>query len=221
MKEIDPIVMQTSTGHKDVSNFRYAVYLIPPYEVAHQVADVHRMLRKQFGFLAASKFQVHATLKGFFKCSNCNPESLISSLEPIFKSQDPLPVHFSGFHIDDVGVGLDISRIGNKPNRELLGLRKRIVDAVFPFIATDCDFVENDLGSPFKAHITLAFRDISPEIRESVLAYLEPAPLPSEPFSANTFHLIEFYSQDWERNWDRTLTWRLLHSWRLDKYRAS
>lgn len=213
--------MQPLTDQAVPSDFRYAVYLIPPYEVAQRVADVHSMLEKQFGFTAASKFQVHATLKGFFKCSDCPPNAVIEALETVFFSQDPLPIHFNGFHIDDVGVGLDISRIDNQPNEELMELRKRIVDAVIPFIASDCDFVENDLGSPYKAHITLAFRDIPPEIRESVLAYLKPAPLPSEPFEANTFHLLEFYSRDWKGSWDKTLSWRLLHSWQLDSHRVS
>jgi 2'-5' RNA ligase len=215
------ILMDEATTQSDLSQFRYAVYLIPPYEVARRIIEVHSMLKKQFGFTAADKFQVHATLKGFFKCSGCSPEPLIRSLDPVFRSQEILPIHFNGFHIDEVGVGLDISRIGDRPNQELTDLRSRVVDVVLPFIAPDCDFAERDLGSPFKAHITLAFRDICPEIRESVLTYLRQAPLPSEPFIADTFHLLEFSSQDWEGSWDATLTWRLLHSWRLDRDRGS
>ncbi|MGB3714886.1 MAG: 2'-5' RNA ligase family protein [Candidatus Promineifilaceae bacterium] len=213
--------MHAATDQSDLSQFRYAVYLIPPYEVARRIVEVHSMLRKQFGFTAADKFQAHATLKGFFKCSGCSADPLIRSLDPVFKSQDVLPVHFNGFHIDEVGVGLDISRLGDRLNKELTDLRSSIVDAVLPFVAPDCDFAERDLGSPFKAHITLAFRDISPDIRESVLAYLRPVPLPSEPFVADTFHLLEFYSQEWEGSWDRTLTWRLLHSWRLERDRGN
>jgi 2'-5' RNA ligase len=213
--------MRSTPDQSDLSQLRYAVYLIPPYEVARRVTEVHIMLRKQFGFTAAAKFQVHATLKGFFKCSSCNVDPLIESLDPVFRTQQALPVHYNGFHIDEVGVGLDISRIGDGPNQELIDLRSSVVDAVLPFIAADCDFAEADLGSPFKAHITLAFRDISPEVRNSVLAYLQPAPLPSEPFVADTFHLLEFYSQDWEGSWDTTLTWRLLHSWRLERDRGS
>jgi 2'-5' RNA ligase len=210
--------MMPTTGQTEISQYRYAVYLIPPYEIARPVSDVHDMLNKQFGFTAASKFQVHATLKGFFKCSKCGVESLISSLDLVFADQEAVPIHIEGFHIDDVGFGLDVSRIGELPNQLLADFRTRIVDAVIPFIADDCDFVESDLGSPFKAHITLAFRDIKPEIRESVLAYIEPAPLPKEPFIADTFHLLEFHSQEWDGKWYESLTWRLLHSWRLGRH---
>ncbi|MBC8264836.1 MAG: hypothetical protein H8E47_12005 [Anaerolineales bacterium] len=40
------------------ANSRFAVYLIPPYKVARAVAEIHQMLRKQFGFIAADQFQV-------------------------------------------------------------------------------------------------------------------------------------------------------------------
>lgn len=207
--------MHSDIAQSDFSQYRYAVYLIPPYGASHCVEDVHRLLTKQFGFIAAAKFQVHATLKGFFKCSECTIDKLITNLDPVFESQEAFPVHFEGFHIDDVGFGLDVSRIGDTPNLPLNELRSKVVDAVQPYIADDCDFVESDLGSPYKAHITLAFRDISPEFRDSVLAYIEPALLPGEPFLADTFHLLEFHSEDWGGSWDKTLTWRLLKSWRL------
>ena len=207
--------MHSDIAQSELGQYRYAVYLIPPYGVSHCVENVHRLLTKQFGFTAASKFQVHATLKGFFKCSECTIDTLIANLDPVFEKQEAFPVHFEGFHIDDVGFGLDVSRIGDAPNLPLNELRSKVVDAVQPYIAGDCDFVESDLGSPFKAHITLAFRDVSPEFRNSVLAYIEPSLLPGEPFLADTFHLLEFHSEDWGESWDKTLTWRLLKSWRL------
>jgi hypothetical protein len=61
-------------------------------------------------------------------------------------------------------LGLDISRLGEELNPEMMALRERVVDAVCLFIVPDCDFVEKDLGNPFWAHITLAFRDIPPSI---------------------------------------------------------
>ena len=103
----------------------------------------------------------------------------------------------------------------NEPNQELLSLRRRIVDAVRPDIAPDCDFVASDLGQPFKAHITLAFRDIQPAMQANVLAYLHDTPLPDKPFLADTFHFLEFFSQDWPGSWEKSLSWRLHKTWRL------
>ena len=197
------------------ANSRFAVYLIPPYKVARAVAEIHRMLRKQFGFIAADQFQVHATIKGFFKKTPGPLEPLVERLDAAFAAQRPFTVHFNGIGSTSIGMGLDISRIGEELNPEMMALRERVVDAVRPFIAPDCDFVEEDLGQPFWAHITLAFRDIAPSMQDEVLDYLREAPLPTEPFIADTFHFLEFFSQDWEGNWEQTLTWRLLKSWQV------
>jgi 2'-5' RNA ligase len=196
-------------------NSRFAIYLIPPYEVARDVSEMHRMLRKQFGFIAADRFQVHVTIKGFFKKIEGPLEPLIERLDAVFADQRPFTVHFSGFRIDRVGIGLDVSRLGEEPNPEMMALRERVVEAVRPFIAPDCDFVGEDLGHPFEAHITLAFRDIPPVMQDEVLNYVQEAPLPTEPFTADTFHFLEFFSQDWGGDWEQTLSWRLLESWKI------
>jgi 2'-5' RNA ligase len=199
----------------DYTDSRFAVYLIPPYGVARAVAEIHRMLRKQFGFIAADQFQVHATIKGFFKKVPGPLEPLVERLDGVFAAQRPFTVHFSGLGRTSIGLGLGISRIGEELNPEMMALRERVVDAVRPFIAPDCDFVEEDLGQPFWAHITLAFRDIPPTMQDEVLDYLREAPLPTEPIIADTFHFLKFFSQDWEGDWEQTLAWRLLKSWRV------
>ncbi len=196
---------------------RFAVYLIPPYKIARDVAEIHHMLRKQFGFIEADQFQVHATLKGFFKKVDGPLAPLTERLDAIFADQAPFPVHFSGYRIDKGGIGLDIDHQDEQTNQPLMALRERVVEATRPFIAPDCEFVASDLGRPFQAHITLAFYDIPQTLYDDVLAYLQDAPLPTDPFIADTFHFLSFFSPDWSANWGPTLTWRLLKSWRLLK----
>ena len=197
------------------ADYRFAVYLIPPYQVARPVTEVHHMLQKQFGFVAGGRFQVHATIKGFFKKTDGSLAELTERLDRIFAKQRPFSVHFNGFRIDDVGIGLDISQIGSVPNGEMATLREQVVAATRPFIAPDCDFVESDLGEPFQAHITLAFRDIPLPLYDDVLTYLEEAPIPNKPFTAHTYHLLQFSSQNWNENWWETLQWQLLKSWTI------
>lgn len=195
------------------SDLRFAVYLIPPYPVARSVAEVHRMLHKQFGFTAAERFQAHVTLKGFFKKIPGSDEALVARLDRLFARQRAFPVHFNGYHIDDVGIGLNVNDLDGQPNQALAALRAEIVDVVRPWIAPDCDFAAADLGNPFRGHMTLAFRDIPLALQGHVLHYLADAPLPTEPFTARTFHYLAFHSQDWAGPWWETLTWRLLRSW--------
>jgi pimeloyl-ACP methyl ester carboxylesterase len=65
--------------------YRYAVYLIPPYTISRQVAEVHQLLEKQFGLKAAGRFQVHATIKGFFKKTPGPLEPLVARLDDRYR----------------------------------------------------------------------------------------------------------------------------------------
>jgi 2'-5' RNA ligase len=202
----------SSSAH---ASSRLAVYLVPPYRVVRRVSETHDMLHKQFGFIAASRFPVHATIKGFFRMTAEPLEPLVARLDDVFSRQQPFEVHFSGLRVDPVGIGLDVSRQGPGPNMELLSLREHVVDAVRPSIAPDCDFSAGDLGHPFQAHITLAFRDVPQDLYQDVLSFVRWCPLPCHPFIADTFHLLDFFSEDWGGDWHRTLSWHLIKAWSL------
>lgn len=196
---------------------RFALYLIPPYGVSRLVMEVHQMLCKQFGLAAAGRFQVHATVKGFFKKVEGPIDPLVDRLDAIFSEQRSFPIHFSGYHIDEIGIGLNVSLIDDKPNEELYAFRERVVGVVRPFIAPDCDFVASDLGNPYEAHITLAFRDIPLYLYDDVLAYLAEAPLPNTPFVARDFHFLQFFSEEWDGRWWQSLSWQMIKSWHLSE----
>jgi 2'-5' RNA ligase len=197
------------------SGTRYALYLIPPYSVVKPVADIHALLRKQFGFSAADRFMVHATIKGFFQRVEGPLEPLIERLDVVMGYQRPFPVQFSGVHRDPVGVGLLLDCPGQGDDNELHALHQRVYEAVAPYIAPGCPFTEWEQQNPFSAHIALAFRDIPQLMQDEVLDYIQDAPLPSEPFVADRYHFLEFHSQDWAGDWDKTLTWRLIKTWRV------
>ena len=200
---------------RDHSSTRLAFYLIPPYSVALTIAGIHQMLHKQFGLGAADRFPVHVTIKGFFKPADGPLRPLVERLDAALALQQPFPVHFCGLRLDPLGVSLDISCLGEEPNPDFLALHQQITDTVRPFVAPDCDFSVQEQTRPFAAHITLAFRDFRPAIQTHVLDYLQNVPLPSEPFLAQNFHLLEFSSHDWQGSWEQTLTWRLLKSWQV------
>ena len=197
-------------------SFRYAFYLIPPYPLSRLVMEQHQVLRKQFGLTAADRFQVHATVKGFFKKVGGPLDPLLEALDAVFVEQKPFMVESGEYPIvDEIGIGYDCSSLGGEQNQELFAFREKIVAAVRPYIAPDCDFVASDLGNPYEAHITLAFRDIPLSIYDDVLAFLAQGSFPKEPFLAQAFHFLVFYSEDWSGSWWETLTWRLIKSWTL------
>lgn len=195
---------------------RFALYLIPPYDVAEPIANMHSMLCKQYGFRAANRFQVHVTIKGFYKKIPGPIEPMLKKLDELLLSQRSFNVELGGFKIDEVGFGFDLSRFMDKPNQVLLGFRSQVVEVIKPYIASDCNFVERDLERAFRAHITLAFRDVPVSMYDHVFQYLKRAQLPSGTFLARNFHFLEFYSEDWSGLWWQTLTWRLLKIWQLN-----
>jgi 2'-5' RNA ligase len=194
---------------------RFAFYLVPPYQVSRDLAEIHAMLEKQYGFSAAGKFQAHCTIKGFFKKNDKSIETLIRNLDDFMKDQKPIMVEFSGYRTKKTSIVLKLDTIDGAPNQELNQFRERIVEITRPFIAPDCDFLDSDLGVQFQAHFTLAFRDISTELFDQVIAWLADAPVPTGKFKADISHFLEFFSEDWEGQWWQTLTWKLHKSWRI------
>ena len=198
-----------------MSESRFGFYLLPPYPIAHEIAQIHSMLEKQFGFIAAGRFQVHCTVKGFFKKIEGPIAPIVNELDSLLAQEKPFLVEFNGIVSAYNALMLDLSRIDNAYNQPFAAFRGRVVEVIHPHIAPDCDFVKDDLGNPFMAHITLAFRDSPQELHQDVLTWLQDAPIPNHCFQADTFHFLDFFSDDWHGEWWETLTWKLHKSWIL------
>ena len=198
-----------------MANSRFAVYLIPPYQLSKGVAEVHYLLRKQFGFAAADHFPVHCTMKGLFKKNEKPASQLTEDLNQFFENKTALPVSGDEYIIYPIGFGLSLMNKDGIPNTPFLDFRENLVDITRPYIADDCDFIDHDLGRPFHPHITFSFRDIPNELYDDIFAWMEAGPDLKGPFLAETFHFMEIFSEDWEGSWWETLTWRLIKSWRL------
>ncbi|MEA3326351.1 MAG: 2'-5' RNA ligase family protein [Chloroflexota bacterium] len=195
---------------------RFAFFLVPPYHIAKDIAEIHSMLKKQYGLSAAGRFQVHCTIKGFFKSNERPIETLIEELDTFLNAQKPFMVEFNGCYTKPISIVLRLDEIDGTNNQTMLDFREAVVEIIRPYIAGDCDFIKSDLGLPFKGHVTLAFRDITNEMYPQILEWLKDAPIPKGKFQANTFHFLEFYSEDWDGNWWETITWKLHRSWRLN-----
>jgi 2'-5' RNA ligase len=194
---------------------RYAVYLIPPYHLTRIVSEAHHLLRKQFGFEAADRFPVHCTVKGFFKKTDRPVSNLLFDLDNFFKTQTALKVAVENYRADPIGFGLSLMTLNDQPNQPLLDFREKLVRVTAPYIADDCDFREHDLDRPYHPHITFSFRDIPTIMYDNVFKWMEDGPDFTGTFQADTFHLLEFFSENWEGDWWESLTWRLLSTWRL------
>ncbi|CAN5803073.1 hypothetical protein BH24CHL3_BH24CHL3_01450 [soil metagenome] len=197
---------------------RYGFYLRPSYAMSRAQCEVHDILRRQFGLEAGGKFMPHATIMSFFRSE--------ASIERIKDAIDRSVAGCRSFVVTNTGpkphkrtgVYLDVQHNADgSPNLAMQGLHEATYASIMPMVHPDCEFAFKDWAGPhFWAHLTLAMADIPDFLFDEVLAFAESAsPIGPSEFLAEYFHLYAFQSDDWGGAWWESMTWRLLHSWRL------
>jgi hypothetical protein len=199
-------------------DIRYGWYLRPSYAMCRAQAEMHDLLRRQFGLVCGGVFMPHATIKGFFRSDASIPE-IIAAFDPVVESRDPFSVYNKGPHPHGrSGISLNINENPDgSVNAPLLDLHTSAWEAIAPLVHADCDFtpVEGALDN-FRAHLTLAMADIPECIFDELFDFVGDArPIGPETFPAEYCHLFAFRSDDWSGDWWPTLEWSLLHSWKL------
>ena len=113
---------------------RLAFYLIPPYHISKDIAEIHSILQKQYGLSAAARFQVHCTIKGFFKPNKRTTEALINDLDTFLICQNPIQVEFNGCMTRPISIVMRMDEINGAANQHLLDFRESIVNIIMPYI---------------------------------------------------------------------------------------
>lgn len=205
----------TIEGNPDI---RYGWYLRPSYPMSRAQAEMHDLLRRQFGLLGGGVFMPHATLKGFFR-SDARVAEIEAAFGRALEGQKPFPVYNRGA----VGWGrgsivLDIHQLPEgEVNGPLQALHEAGWNEVSPLVHPNCEFtpIEGAMEN-FRAHLTLAMADLREELFDEVMDFVSDAgPIGPEMFLAEYVHLYAFHSADWTGRWWETLQWSLLKSWRL------
>lgn len=197
---------------------RYGFYLRPSATMSRAQAEIHDLLRRQFGTEVGGKFMPHATIMSFFR-SDASVQRLIDAIQPVIDGRAPFTVWNAGPIRMGRGYVLDVHRDADgQPNPAMKAVHDAAFAAIIPHVHPDCEFAFGGWsGERFHAHLTLAMADLPPfaldEIRE-FLAELEP--IGPASFTAEYFHLYAFQSDDWGGEWWRTMSWQLVHSWRLE-----
>ena len=117
------------------------------------------------------------------------------------------------------GIALDVQHMPDgQRNEALQAVHEQVLDVLLPLVAADCNFTWDDwVRERFYAHLTLAMADLTELLIDEVYDFIrELGTVEPSVFTADSFHLYAFESDDWHGAWWETMSWRLLHSWRLE-----
>lgn len=197
---------------------RYGWYLRPSYAMSRALAEMHDLLRRQFGLIGGGVFMPHATLKGFFR-SGAPVNEIAQAFGKAVAGHEPFAVYNRG----PVGWGrgsivMDIHHTSDgERNEAMQALHEAGFNAIQPLVHPECDFTPVEWAMErFTAHLTLVMADMREELCDEVMAFVrEAGPIGPEVFTAEYVHLYAFQSEEWAGRWWETLDWTLLQSWRL------
>lgn len=203
-----------------MSDLRYALYLRPSYKMCRAQAEVHDLLRRQYGLQAAGRFMPHATIKGFFR-SEASVEGIAARFDAALAGRRAFEVFSGGVTVfGREAIALDVhAGPDGSPNTPLLELHRAAMEAALSLVDPSCEFTREELEftkERFPAHLTLAMADIPARFFDEVLGFVHQAePIGPPSFLADTLHMFAFRSDEWGGRWWETLRWELLRSWRL------
>lgn len=202
-------------GNPDVS---YGWYLRPSYAMSRAQAEMHDLLRRQFGLVAGGVFMPHATIKGFFRSDATIPE-LIAAFDTAVEEHETFTVYNKGpVPFGRTSVVLNINETPDGAvNAPLLALHQSAWNAVTPLVHPACPMTPREPAMDrFHAHLTLAMADLREDFFDEVFAFINDAtPLGPDSFPAEYCHLFAFRSKNWAGDWWNTLEWQWLHNWKL------
>ena len=197
---------------------RYGWYLRPSFAMCRAQAELHDLLERQYGLIAGGAFMPHATVKGFFRSDATLPE-LVAAFDRAVEGHAPFCVVNRGpIAFGRSSIVLDIHhREDGSRNEALQAIHESARKEILPLVHPACDFTPREGAMErFQAHLTLIMADMPAFAFDEIVEFVgEARPIGPERFTAEYFHLFAFHSEDWHGAWWSSLTWKLLHTWRL------
>ncbi|CAN5663289.1 hypothetical protein BH09CHL1_BH09CHL1_08070 [soil metagenome] len=201
-------------------DIRYGFYLSPSAAISKAQAEIHDLLRRQFGVKVGGQFMPHATIKGFYK-SDAPVEEMIALLDPVMAAHSPFPVYNAGpVKFGKAGIALSVQFMPDgRRNDALQAVHESVLDVLLPIVSKECNFTWDDwVRERFHAHLTLAMADLPPFAVDEIFDFIvELGTVAPSVFTAEAFHLYAFESDDWHGKWWETMSCSLLHAWRLPR----
>jgi 2'-5' RNA ligase len=136
-------------------NQRFFIALLPPDFIQDQVRQIQYDFKARYSSKAALKAPPHITLIPPFELSSDRIEQLQIELEKFAKTRSPFTINLSGFAaFPPLVIYLNVA-----PNTVLPDLYTNIAAT----LANTLDIIDPYASRPFVPHMTVAFRDLTPE----------------------------------------------------------
>lgn len=199
-------------------DIRFGWYLRPSRQMSDAQIRIHRLLEYQYGMIGGGVFMPHATIKGFFR-SDASVNDIRAAIDRALEGHTAYAVHNGGAQpYGNTSITLDVHHNADGTvNQAQQDLHESVWEHILPLVHPECNFtpVEGALEN-FRAHLTLSMADMQPAFFDEIWEFVHAdGPIGPESFIAEYFHLFAFHSENWYGKWWETLTWKLVHGWRL------
>ena len=169
----------------------YFIALIPKRELRENITAFKQDFASRFNSSKALKVYPHITLKAPFKLVDTDHEKLLQWFSHLHVNQKPFTIELKNFEAftNKKSPVLYIHPIATQP---LLWLQIKII---LGFIENISDTVDkSDLV--FKPHVTVAYRDLSPEMFAKAWEEYKHKKFDAE-FEVDAFYLLQHDSKKW------------------------
>ena len=165
---------------------RFFIALLPPQEIQAQARSLQQEFVDHFDSRAALKSPPHITLQPPFEWPE-NLPPLLYHLKEFAAQQSPLPVTLSGFE----SFAPRVVYLQVLPTPELLKIQ-RLLGTHLESIG-----IAHPTVRAFTPHITLGFRDLTPQNFQAAWAEFQSRPFVAE-FTASDLTLLHYDGQRWQ-----------------------
>lgn len=168
----------------------YLTAILPPAELSEQIDDIRKELSERYKIYAALKPPVHITLYRPLNIEQSFESALISLLKPVGFNHYPFTQELLNFNCFNIQT-LFVSVVKNP----LLSALQKDVAAVFNKNKIDPKEVKGNTS--FHPHITIAYRDISPEIFPQIWDEIKNRKF-KRSFRVDHFSLLKHDGRKWQ-----------------------
>ncbi|MEJ7692226.1 2'-5' RNA ligase family protein [Daejeonella sp.] len=170
----------------------YLIAILPPEDLSRQIHDIRLQCAEKFGVQKALKPPVHITLYRPFKIEDAFEGRMIRLLQSLASGLQPFRQDIENFEAFDSHAVV----IRALKNPEIMRLQRAVASV---FRKNEID--RQSPGSknlPFRPHLTVAYRDILPEVFPMIWNEYKDARF-KRAFTVEHFSLLKHDGEKWNR----------------------